>query len=325
MQFSADKAKIRTQSGEDSGIKLGKNLEVVIDASGLTDEVVDAGVREFLTVALERKRPFPFEIDLANGAGALVMKPEEVKIDTAELDDAAWGKNKEAVIAEKLPSAHKGYSDVITALNSGRKRKEQLAATSEEAMQTEFEAWFTPDKLDQYEAINPGIEYDVIATPNVKVTKKDLYRTAEAFGKDQRYATYLNKDFLDKYSDEELSGTDPDSDNAIVFSLVPKEYTPDLELDVEDQVAALEKFQVENPDAKVPSVLEAVTRWYTLRAQCKDNVSDVDLTYIRHFDLDPKRLDVWSYVPYSCVYGVGEPRVDRSDVGSAYDGRVSVG
>jgi len=100
-----------------------------------------------------------------------------------------------------------------------------------------------------------------------------------------------------------------------------------MEGTVADQRDKLAKLQADNPDLKVPSVLDAVTYWSTLRAESGQPRGDgtFDKTYIRHFDLDEQRLDVWLYLPYSYVYGPGKAYLFFSSVDDVYDARVSVG
>ena len=87
--------------------------------------------------------------------------------------------------------------------------------------------------------------------------------------------------------------------------------------------------QAKHPDlqARVPSLLDAITYWYSLRAG-GDKLADssaFDKTYIRHFDLEPKTVGRWSLVPGSCVDDVGGPRVGYSGAGDQDDVRVAVG
>jgi hypothetical protein len=67
----------------------------------------------------------------------------------------------------------------------------------------------------------------------------------------------------------------------------------------------LRERQAERPtlSARVPSLLDAVTYWYTLRAQGDklDDSSAFDKTYIRHFDLEPQTVGGWQFVPCSYV------------------------
>jgi hypothetical protein len=98
---------------------------------------------------------------------------------------------------------------------------------------------------------------------------------------------------------------------------------------VTEQVRLLRERQASRPElsARVPSLLDAVTYWYSLRAggDKLDDSSAFVKTYIRHFDLEPKTVGRWPIVPYSCVSGVGRPYLDYSGVGDVYGARLAVG
>lgn len=98
---------------------------------------------------------------------------------------------------------------------------------------------------------------------------------------------------------------------------------------VDAQVEQLRDRRAKQPalDVRVPSVLEAVTYWYSLRAQGDklDDRSAYDKTYIRHFDLEPKTVGRWQFVPYSYVGSGGEPGLYDSDAGDDNSVRLAVG
>ncbi len=305
------------------GVSLNENVDVAVDLRKQPDDAQYDVINEALAVIQERKLPLNFNV----ATGSLVVG-RNVELATPEATDKDWLNSKEFKLASKqLPTAHEGYVAVLADVNESRKKNNKVEIEDANEMEAEFKEWFTPEKLEAYEAINPGIDYDVIATPNEKLSRKDLYNLANAFGKDQPEETYINDNFYDKYTDEELAGTDPDNGKSFMFSLIPREYTPNMEKNVDDQNKAFDKLHHKHPDAKVPSPFEAVTRWYTLRAQGEDLKDDdtFDLTYTRHFDLPKKRFAAFSFVPLSYVRGAGQPYLGSSGVGNGNDARVSVG
>jgi hypothetical protein len=231
--------------------------------------------------------------------------------------------------AEQLTSASKGYNAVIDALNAGRRSKNVLA-TTDGTIAAEFEDWLTEEKLAYVAAAqeaDPNVRFTLVATPNVLVDHKDLIKVAKDFGENQPYATYVWDEMYKKYTPQQLSGTDPDNGNQVIFSLIPSSYTPGMEGTVIEQRAKLDKLRSDMPDLEVPSPLEAVTYWQTLRAsgdQLADS-STFDRTYIRHFDLPEQRFDDWLRVPRSYVNGAGEPALSDSSAQRDGSARLSVG
>jgi len=261
-------------------------------------------------------------IELPTVAGVLAVEQ------TVELETPETTLTKES-LAEQLGIAHKGYSATIEALNSG-KRKNKLEVADHETVAKEFEAWFTDDKLEAAKALlelDPDTKFTLVATPNVEATDKDIIKAAKVFGKTMPYETYVYEPIYGKYTAEQLSGTNPDNGNTVQFSLIPNTITPgELSGTVAQQRAKLTELQKENPELKVPSVLEAITFWQTAKAAGEfANGYDWRKTYIRHLNLPEQRIVSWTRVPYSYVSDRGEPALSGSYVGDDTRSRVSVG
>lgn len=98
----------------------------------------------------------------------------------------------------------------------------------------------------------------------------------------------------------------------------------------DEQVRLLRERQERHPElhVRVPSLLDAVTYWYSLRGVSGDKLDDgsaFDKTYIRHFDLEPKTVGGWAVVPESYVNGGGEPGLDDWASGVQRGARLAVG
>ncbi len=254
-----------------------------------------------------------------------------LQADTEAETETPTLETKESLGAQ-LTSATKGYQEVVTALNAGRRIKNRLdlPLVHEGILAPAFELWLTEDKLAIVHAAqeaDPNVRFTLIATPNIEVNAKDIAKIAKGFGANQRYETYVYDELYGKYSAEELSGTDPTNNDPVQFSLIPSTFIPEMTGTVAEQRAKLADLQATNPQLKVPSVLEAITYWNTLRATGDPVEGDgtFDKTYIRHFDLGEKRLGGWSDVPNSCVDDVGKPLLNRSHVQYVNDARLSVG
>lgn len=153
-------------------------------------------------------------------------------------------------------------------------------------------------------------EASLVIVPNQTFTYKQLIKLAEAFGRDQPYGTYVYEDLYKQYSAEELSGEPTKGSYRYLY--IPHAHD--------------RKFQTVKQQRKqkghVPTVLEAIAYWFVLKESGEELA--FDKTFIRHYDLPEKRLEDWSYVPYSYVSDDGRPRLYGSYVGIGY-GRLAVG
>ena len=267
--------------------------------------------------------------ELISSLGSTSINGAEIKTEPVVATEAPKPNTKES-ITEQITSVFVGFNAVVDVMNSGRRKKDVLQGINHETINAEFEAWFTDDKLAYIAAAqesDPNLHFTLVATPNVLASSKEIIKVARAFGENQPYGTYVYDSLYNKYSAEQLSGTNPDNGNSVQFSLIPSAFTPEMSGTVVGQRAKLEKLQADNPDLKVPSVLEGITFWHTLRAQGNslDSGAVFDRTYIRHFDLPEQRIDDWTYVPYSYVDDDGEPYLYSSYVQYDRYGRVAVG
>lgn len=289
--------------------------------SGMKDDTLLEATQAALEIARERGLEIPFT------AGVIAVEGSNQGAQ-AEPEAEPIPDTKES-IAQQLTFAHKGYQSVIDALNTGRK-KDVLAAATKETLANEFEAWFTNDKLAYVTAAreaDPNVRFTLVATPNVVVAPADIIKLAKAFGENQPYEASVSEPLYSQYSALQLSGTDPDNGRSVQFSLIPGSYTPEMSGTVEQRRMKLAKLQVDYPDLKVPSVLEAVSYWQTLRAQ-GDRLADSTAfarTCIWHFDLPEQRLGDLFYTPYSGVGDPGWPVLSYSRHDVEDNGLVSVG
>lgn len=304
----------------------GNGIEVQIDAARQTDEWLVRAAEEINQAAAERGLVLP----AAAGAVAITGAQQH---DTEPSDKDRPSDTKES-LATQLRSARNGYTTVIGALafNPDLLGDAMIPIATEETFAREFEAWLTEDKLtyltDAQEA-DPDLGFTLVAIPNVKVTAKEVRQAAVFFGLGHPTANYILQRLYDKYSDDELSGTDPDNGNAVTFSLIPTKLNEEMYGTVAQQRAKLVKLQKVCPGLKVPSVLEAITLWNIVRAQNSDEpLLLADDThdnpfFVRHFNLPAQSIDGFSSVPISFVAGNGELIIDGSS--HEADAVVSIG
>jgi hypothetical protein len=239
-------------------------------------------------------------------------------------------------IRDQLRGAFAAYRTVADQLRSGNHfwKKENIITPAEldQLFASKDKQW-KEDGIYDYiveELINNGTRYNLVLTPNLEADEKQIVSLAEAFGEQQPYSTYVYDDMYRKgrYSARELSGSAIGS-KAATLGLMPSRVDAQLRGTVDKQIGMLRDRQAKRPklNFRVPSLLEAVAYWYTLRAQ-GDKLADGSTftkTYIRHFNLEPQRFGGWSYVSDSCVHDGGEPDLDFSDVEGDDGARLLVG
>jgi hypothetical protein len=211
------------------------------------------------------------------------------------------------VVREQLKGAYKAYSHVA----------EQLFGAESVILWDELDSLFNVrekewQKNGVYEYLveqlmEKGGSYYVVVTPNAGTTEQDIISLAQAFSPEKEAS--ISDNLLGKglYSGSELSGK---SGNAAVrFSLISGRLDSSFTDKASEQRNSLSKIQSLHPElgARVPSMLDAVIYWYTLRAQSVK--LDDDNTYIRHFDLEPVDSRRGPSIPRSYVEDDGQPGI----------------
>jgi hypothetical protein len=178
--------------------------------------------------------------------------------------------------------------------------------------------------------ITDGARFTLVATPNTEASEAQIVALAENFGKNQPHATHVYDALYRKgrYSDREWSGNK--GNTPIRFSLIPDRFDSEMGITrVDVHAELLRERQARQPglNIHVPSMQDAVTYWYSLRAggDKLDDDSAYDKTYIRHFDLEPKLVGGWSIFPRSYVYGGGKSYLNSSVADNHCGARLAVG
>lgn len=296
----------------------GKGVTVQVDPTEQSDDWLLSAAQEITEAAQARGLELP-----AFAGTVAVEATTEVSDDPLELKEAITG---------QLGTAFTGYQTIAEQLNgmSMRKKNEQVEVADQETVAKEFEAWYTEDKqayVAEAMVADPELRFTLIATPNETATADEAIKLAETFGEGQPYSTDVWSKIVKRYTPEQLSGTNPTNGNKVQFGLVPNKFNPDLYGTVPQQRAALARLQSDMPSLRVPSFLDDVTLWQTLRAQ-GDTLTEgavFDRTYIRHFDLPNQRFDGDDYVLSSFVGYDGGPDVCESGVRYGHGGRALVG
>lgn len=284
-------------------------LDVQVDPAEQEDAQLVNFARGIAEVARERG----LELSLGEAATSGVSETIGGYVEVPTID------NKES-LTRQLPAAIKGYKAVQDVLIGDPFYRDTFNRTIE----AELETWFTEDKLAYVVAAqeaDPRLRYTLVATPNNSVTPFGLIEIAEAFGKNQSCKTHVPlKELYDRYTYEQISRTDPDNGNLAVFSLIPNVPTPGVCGTATEMRAKLLELQAAQPFLKVPSPLESVTYWHTLRARGDRFVGVAGRGFERadilHFDLPEQEINGLLRLPHTMILegrnGVGEPLLDHT-------------
>lgn len=291
-----------------------------VTADDLTDLSLQQAAREIREVAETRGLDIPalagsVTVGETAGTETIPEKPDRSEIKTG--------------IVDQLTAANAAYTTILDTLNAAREEKDRIEVADAETVEREYTEWFTDEKLEYVASAmeaDPELRFTLIATPNVLATKDEVIGLAREFAKIQPYVAYVHNSAYENYTPEQLSGTDPESGNSVVFSLIPNKLSPDLEGTVAHQRKTLAKMQANNPYLRVPSVLEDVVHWQTLHAQDRIlNWGNVfDYTYVRHFDLPEQSVLGVGWVPRSYIDADGVPGLFGSRVIDSGFGRIAL-
>src|SRR5690606_37822843 len=154
---------------------------------------------------------------------------------------------------------------------------------------------------------DPELTFDLVINNGKVLDRQTLYRITNAFaqGQDNWNDAYIS-DFLEQYTDEELSGPQK---TGLSFILIPNKYTIQP-ANAAQQVQQFEQLQKQNPSVNliIPSMKDALAWWYVKRQQQREvsgnsskqlDLNNFNDTFIRHINLTPKRAGSVSALPGS--------------------------
>ncbi len=238
-------------------------------------------------------------------------------------------------------SAYKTVADKLQRAKRGLLRKREVPASLVAASLQELEVLFVAKDKEWQQSgvydylveklITEGARFTLVATPNIEVSEAKIVALAEDFGKEQPYQTHVYDDLYLKgyYSGCEWSGNKGNA--PIRISLIPSRVDREINnKQVSELVRLLRARQASRPELKcrVPSLLDAVTYWHSLRAggDKLDDSSAFAKTHIRHFDLEPKELMLdWRQFTPDSYMDNGMPVFTYSRVVDTNGVRLAVG
>lgn len=251
----------------------------------------------------------------------------EIRSKRGEMDYVELKKLLTESLHEQTRFSHGAYRAIGDQVNEMRRRSRIDIidpAEFENAFSSKMEQWEKDGSLEWSvrQIVEHGGRITLVAAPNEELKTDEVIKLAEIFGKGQPYETYVNRELYGQYSGAELSGPVV-SGSRVKFSLISSGLDHNLDGTVVQQQDKLKEAQITTPSLKVPSVVEAITYWQTLRAR-GDKLADSTAYYktlIRYFNLDVKgRL-----VPSSGVPDDGGPGLYYSPAGNDDSARFAVG
>lgn len=238
-------------------------------------------------------------------------------------------------LIKQAESSYQGYAEVATMMGVEVVNKTEF----DQLFKVKMAEW-RRDGVIEY-LLRDLIEYknepSLLVTPNIIAKWKDLRSVAIRFGKNQ--PKKINKyEILDRLSfgkiyhncsAEQLSGTK--TDGSIRFGVMPSKSELLYKVDDDKKLSRLKKIQSVNPclNARAPSLLDAITYFYTLRK--KDGYINVDNYYndICHFDIRPEYIhgtsNSYLYLPSSHIDERGILKLTRMQKTDHSGFRIVVG
>jgi hypothetical protein len=282
---------------------------------------------------------FLYELDHEIQGFGYVVDPRisEMRKKRGEKDKPELNRLMPEIIREQLSTAYVAYTTVAEQLYSKHRQPETgevlLSADEFEQLFTGKDAEWQSNGIYAYLAdsvIKNGSRFNLVATPNITASEAQIIALAEKFGKDQPRYTSVNRNLYLKqpYSSRDWSG---DTGTApIRLSLMPNHSDSQLGYkSASEQIQLLRERQTKQPElqARVPSLLDAVTYWYSLRAHgdTLNDTSAYDKTNIRHFDLGPIKVDGMSVTPSSVITRLGQATLNCLSTSAGFAARVAVG
>lgn len=281
---------------------LGNGVE--INFGKLTDEQLQAARAEVEAAGSERGLWVP------EGAGQIAV---------AQTVDI------EAERARLLHTVEVGaglFNDTIDEINSGRSKKQQIPVFAPGLYREQAEDWLTDERVVAATNLpeTANRRRTVFPKLNRPISTEETITSWDRASDRGLYPWSGRMKFLSNWTADQLSGYDPELEDADRFAITPTAYDADREGTVAQQKANLEILQQESPEIGVTPIFEGslLARRYKGQSRTwKDS-------YVRGIDLKPAKVDVGGYVPRAAVNDAGYADVVGSGVQYAHAARLQV-
>lgn len=271
---------------------LGNGVE--INFGKLTDEQLQAARVEVEAAGNERGLWVP------EGAGQIaVAQTVDIEAERARLLDTVE-------IGAGL------FNDTIDEINSGRSKKQQIPVFAPGLYREQAEDWLTDERVVAATQLpeTANRRRTVFPKLNRPISTEETVTSWDRASDRGLYPWSGRMKFLSNWTADQLSGYDPELDDADRFAITPTAYDADREGTVAQQKTSLEALQQEFPEIGVTPIFEGSL----LARRYKGQSRTWKYSYVRGIDLKPAKVDVSDYVPRARVFVDGFARVNGSRV-----------
>ncbi len=265
---------------------LGNGVEV--NFSKLSDEQLAAARTEVEAAGQERGLWAP------EGAGQIaVAQTVDIEAERARL----LGTVEEGAVL---------FNRAVQAINGDRRKAQRLPIIPTGEYRERAEDWLTDERVTAATLLpetqnRPRMVFPKLHGP---ITAEETVASWESAADHGLYSWSERMSFLENWTVDQLSGYDPEQQDADRLTIIPTVYDVDREGTVADQMAA------KPAELDVTTIFEGslLARRYKGQPRIwKDS-------YVRGIDLEPTKVDVYDCVPYAYVYVDGNADVFASDV-----------
>ncbi len=214
------------------------------------------------------------------------------------------------------------FNDTIDEINSSRRKKEQIPVFAPGLYRERAEDWLTDERVTAAAQLPETDQRRRTVFPKLN-RPVSTEETVTSWDKASDHGLYPWSDrmkFLANWTDDQLSGYDPEAGDADRFAITPTAYDADREGTVAQQKATLEALQQDNPEIGVTPIFEGslLARRYKGQSRTwKDS-------YVKGIDLKPARVGVFGCVPSARVRDDGDADVYDSYVQNGNAARLQV-
>lgn len=278
-------------------MNLGNGVEInfgEVDYNLASDEELQAARQRIEAAGVERGLWVP------EGAGQIAVAQ------TIEI---------EAERARLLNTVEEGanlFNGAVENINDSRRKKDHIPVTPAGEYRERAEDWLTASRVEAAAQLPATDTRPRLIIPRLSraVTAEEVVDSWKVAAGGNLWSWDGRMKFLANWSADQLSGFDPELDEADRLSVVPTAYDEARQGTVAQQKAELETLQEAHPELDVATIFDGAVlgrRYIGQSRRWQDS-------YVRGITLDPAKVDGYGYVPYAYVYGGGDADVSASYV-----------